>query len=292
MKDKIVMISGAASGLGYATAHKLALMGATTILLDRSEHKLHEVRQALNRSTQNPNIDYLAADLSLMSEVRRVVNTFSEFYDRLDVLINNVGVICPTLEYTLEGHEKTIATNHYSWFLMTHLLADHLGNSPEPRIINVASDDHKQAKFDLSDINCEKNFNPLLAYANSKLAMISSTYQLAKKLENTHITINCVHPGYAKTQLTDSIKKRSIGSRLMDWSQKKLSPASATKVQMHLATSGEVQGVNGKYWNEECKAVKTSRDSYDEIFALRIWKHTEEVVGLHQSQNQEDHSYT
>ncbi|MEL6256486.1 MAG: SDR family NAD(P)-dependent oxidoreductase [Bacteroidota bacterium] len=290
MKDKIVMISGAASGLGYATAHKLALMGATTILLDRSEHKLHEVRQKLNRSTQNPNIDYLAADLSLMSEVRRVVETFSEFYDHLDVLINNVGVICPTLEYTLEGHEKTIATNHYSWFLMTHLLADHLGNSPEPRIINVASEDHQQAKLDLSDINCEKNFNPLLAYANSKLAMISSTYQLAKKLENTHITINCLHPGYAKTRLNDSIRKRSISSRLADWSQKKLSPTTATKVQLHLATSGEVKGVNGKYWNEECQVVKTSRDSYDEIFALRIWKHTEEVVGLHQ--NQEDHSYT
>jgi NAD(P)-dependent dehydrogenase (short-subunit alcohol dehydrogenase family) len=256
MKDKIVLITGATSGIGKATAMALAKQGAHVIIHGRSETKLKVVQQEIISVCGHTRVDTLMANLFLLSEVRRMAASFNEKYDRLDVLINNAGVMMgKEREETSEGREKTIAINLLAPVLLTTLLMDMLRQSSQARIINVSSSAHKQnAKPDFNDWECNKRYGPFRAYGNAKLFLILYSQRLAKQLPS-NITVNTLHPGAIATNF-------SVDSNLggfINFSGKiarrffKTAEQGADTV-IYLASSPEVNGVTGEYFIDRKQA--------------------------------------
>ncbi len=195
MKDKIILITGATSGIGKAAALALAKQGAHLILHGREGRKANATKQEIVSQTGNTAVDVVLADLSLLAETRRLAKELLQRYPRLDVLINNAGVMMGRQrEVTAEGYEVTLAVNFLTPVLLTALLLPLLQKSPEGRIINVASSAHKQsARTDFLDWQLEHGYNPMRAYGNAKLFLILATQRMAKM--GLPVTVNTMHPG-------------------------------------------------------------------------------------------------
>jgi len=206
MKNKRILITGSTSGIGRASAKELAKMGANIVLVSRNEEKLKTQVEELKKATNNESIDYIQGDLSSLADIRKVAEIYRNRYTELDVLLNNAGLIVPDHRTTTDGYEYTFALNHLGYFLLTGLLLDLLKKSSTARIVSVSSSAHKAGKINFNDINFEKGYNSFAAYSQSKLANVLFTYELAEKLKNTNITVNCLHPGVVNTNFGNDYK--------------------------------------------------------------------------------------
>jgi NAD(P)-dependent dehydrogenase (short-subunit alcohol dehydrogenase family) len=269
MKGKIVMITGANSGIGKAASLALARMGATVVMVARNEERGEAARAEIIRESGNSSVDLLLADLSSLESVRQLVTEFQKEYSKLHVLVNNAGLFNQRRHVTTDGYENTFATNYLASFLLTNLQLGLLKASAPSRIINVSSVGHYNGHINFDDLNLEKEYGGWKAYGQSKLALVLFTHELAKKLQGNGVTINAVHPGTVAT----NIWTRPFGPAGFITALPKLfmaSPEKGAETIVYLASSPEAQSLSGEYL-EKLKVKKSSEESYDEEIAQRLW---------------------
>ena len=282
MTGKVVMVTGATNGIGQAAALELATMGATVVLIGRNSQKLAQTVSDIKRDSGHDNVHSFRADLSVMDEIRTLAATFKQQFDRLDVLLNNAGVILSQRQLSQDGYELTFATNHLNYFLLTHLLLDVLKASAPARIVNVSSDAHRSAAifdFDNLDGSNAYGMGGFRAYGQSKLANVLFTRELARRLAGSGVTANAVHPGTINTGFGKNnggmmgLVMRVIGPLLLK------SPEEGAKTLVYLASSPEVDGVTGEYFTD-CNSVAPSVAAQDDDSAKRLWAISAEMTGL------------
>ncbi|MBD0354155.1 MAG: SDR family NAD(P)-dependent oxidoreductase, partial [Rubrobacteraceae bacterium] len=205
MGEKVCLITGATSGIGKATAMGLANMGASVVMVGRDRGKGEAVMAETKEKSGNASVDLMLADVSSQEEIRRLADEFKEAYPLLDVLINNAGVFRSKRLTTADGIEMTFAVNHLAYFLLTNLLLDVLKASAPSRIVNVSSGEQRNGSIDFDDLQGEKGYKGAKAYSQSKLATVLFTYELARRLEGTGVTANCLHPGVVGTNFGSGV---------------------------------------------------------------------------------------
>ncbi|NND10614.1 MAG: SDR family oxidoreductase [Flavobacteriaceae bacterium] len=275
MTNKICVISGATSGIGKETAKALALKGAHVVVVGRNMKRCARTVKTIKKKTGNTNVDYLCADLSDLSQVRDLAKQLKQDYPRIDVLINNAGAFYdPRLE-TADGYEMTLALNYLSPFLLTTLLIDSLKASEQGRIVNVASSSHYVGKINFEDIQYTKNYHAIPVYAQSKLALVLFTKELAERLKDTKITVNTLCPGLVAT----NFRKNNGWLRfyVRKFVKKELTAVEGSQTMIYLATSPEVAGITGDYFEKE-KQKKSSDLSYDKELAKKLWEVGEPMI--------------
>lgn len=279
MRGKVCLVTGATSGIGRVTARELAKQGATVVVSGRDRRKAEATVEEIKSQTGNGAVEYLLADLSSQKEIRALVREFESRYGRLDVLVNNAGAIFTEYGETGDGIERTFAVNHLNYFLLTNLLLDRLKASAPSRIINVASGAHQSAELDFDDLGTKRDYGFMKAYGRSKLANVMFTYELARRLEGTGVTANALHPGAVAT---------NFGSNNTAWYARPIlaifrlfatTPEKGAETPVYLASSTEVEGVSGEYFTNK-KPVASSKASYDQEAAGRLWRISEELTGL------------
>ncbi|RSK46081.1 SDR family oxidoreductase [Hymenobacter perfusus] len=278
----IALVTGATSGIGEVTARELVQQGYHVVLLARNATKAARTRQQLQKLAQpGTRVDVLLCDLSDLSQVRRAAEEFNQRYARLDVLVNNAGLVFGAeRETSVNGHEMTLATNHLGPFLLTSLLLEKLRQSSAARIINVASMAHKFAKPDLADLNATRSYSPMRAYANSKLFNILFTQELARQLRQrsiSNITTNSLHPGVVAS---------NFGSN-STWFTRAFYKAAApfmttsedgAQTSIYLATSPEVADISGGYFAKK-KPEPVKSEFNTEANVQQLWQQSEQLVG-------------
>ena len=279
MNGKVCMITGANSGIGKETARELSRMGATIIMLCRNEKKGKVSLEDIKSDTKNDKIELFIADLEKPETIKQMVKKFKEKYDRLDVLVNNAGLILLKHQLNENGIERTLAINHIGHFILTSLLLDLLKASAPSRIINVSSAGHTMAKLNFDDLMLKKKFGPLRAYGNSKLANLLFTYELSRKLEDTNVTVNAVHPGWVRSNFGQPDTNKFVNFFYMLMSPFMINPQKGARTSIYLASSPEVKQTTGKYFTK-CKAIKSSKLSYNPEVQRKLWEITEKLTGI------------
>jgi len=278
MHDKVCMITGATSGIGLVTAQALARKGATVIVVARNPERGAATVSRIQRETGNHTVECMIADLSVQAQVRQLATEVQGRFARLDLLINNAGALFGQRQVSAEGIEITFALNHLAYFLLTNLLLDRLQASASARIVNVSSEAHRRARLDFADVQGRHHYRGWRAYAQSKLANILFTYELARRLEGTAVVTNVLHPGFVATNFGRN--NRSITAALWRILQlAAISPEQGAETIIYLASSAEVKDVTGKYFVKQ-KAVRSSEASYDRAAAERLWQVSAELTGL------------
>jgi len=278
MTGKICLVTGGNSGIGKATAIGLAKMGATVVIVSRSREKGEIAVNDIIGKSENKNVEMIQADMSSQDSIHQLADEFKAQHKKLHLLINNAGVYLTKRTTTPDGFESTFAVNHLGPFLLTSLLLDILKASAPSRIVNVTSDAHKGANIHFDDLQGEKRFSGWQAYGQSKLAMILYTHELAKKLEGTGVTVNSAHPGVVRTNFAKNNGGLvMLGFRFLGMFF--ISPDSAAKRILYVATSPDLDGVTGKYF-AKMHEVKSSQGSYDDDSAKRLWQVSEQLAHL------------
>ena len=278
MDGKVVLITGGTSGIGEAAATALAEMGAKVVVTGRNREKGENAVEEIRCESGNEKVALMLADLAVQAEVRRLAEEFKERYDRLDVLINNAGLIQSRRTKTPDGIETTLAINHLAPFLLTNLLLDFLKKSTPSRIITVSSEAERWGKMDLDDLQSERRYRGFPVYGKTKLANIMFTYELAERLRSTGVTANCMHPGSVNTQFGKN--NRSPGVLLFRAFKPFMrAPEQGADTLIYLAASPEVEGMTGKYLSDR-KVKASSDESYDESLRKKLWEASEELTGL------------
>lgn len=279
MQNKIVMVTGATDGIGKVTARVLVEKGAQVIVVGRNRAKTEKTVAEIKQKTGRESVDYLLADFASPTEIHQLATQFQARYDRLDVLVNNAGTMMISRKETADHLETTFAVNHLGPFLLTNLLLDLIKASAPARIVNVSSGAHKGQALDFDDLQMERSYQGMVAYGRSKLANLYFTYELARQLAGTGVTVNALHPGFVATNLgSDNIPligglvKRVINLVAMNVEK-------GAQTSIYLASAPEVDGVTGKYF-VDCRPVSSSPVSYDETAARRLWQISETLTGL------------
>jgi len=279
MRGKVCLVTGGSSGIGKATALGLANMGATVIVVGRDRSRGEAAVTEIKQKSNNDAVDLMLADLSSQASIRRLAEEdFKDRYEQLHVLINNAGVFTSKHTVTLDGIETTFAVNHLAPFLLTNLLLDVLKASAPTRIINITSSGERSGTINFDNLQGESRYSGFRAYNQSKLAMILFTYELARKLEGTGVTVNCVHPGVVVTNLGRG-SSGAFGLLLRLMRPFFSSPEKGAETPIYLASSLEVEGVSGKYFAKKAEA-KSSELSYDAATARRLWQVSAELTKL------------
>ena len=277
MSGRVCVVTGATRGIGRATADGLARLGATVVLVARRKVDGENVSQEITGTTGSPTA-VVAADLSSQASIRSAAEEIGARFSRVHVLINNAGIITRRREVTADGIELQFAVNHLAYFLLTNLLLEPLRAAAPSRIVNVSSGAHSGATLDFDDLQSERKYSAVGVYSRTKLANILFTYELARRLQGTGVTANCLHPGVVGTKLladymgvpvAGGALARTFGS----------SPEEGAATSIYLATAPELENVSGKYF-EGRRERRSSRESYDEAAARRLWDVSERLTGL------------
>jgi retinol dehydrogenase-14 len=281
MSGKTVVVTGANSGIGFETAAALAGAGATVTITGRDASKTEAAARSLSERAGGAVVDAAVFDLSSMESVRRGAAELLERLPRIDVLVNNAGAVLGTRQETVDGLERTFATNHLGPFLLTVLLLDRLKESAPSRIVNVSSAAHNGAPrgLDFDDLQSTRGYRGMKAYSASKLANIYFTVELARRLEGTGVTANCLHPGTVATGFARDGDTRLLRIGVAIASPFMLSPARGAETSIYLASSPEVEGVSGRYF-ARCRPRQPSRAARDSEAARRLWEVSERLAGL------------
>ncbi len=279
LAGKEIVVTGATDGIGKVTARELAKMGASVTIVGRDAAKGETVVRELRQAAGHDRVGFVSGDLATQKGVRAAASAIKGRLKKLDVLVNNAGAMFMKREVTEDGIERTFALNHLGYFLLTHELLDLLKASAPARIVTVASAAHQGAKLDMNDLQNAKNYSGLRAYGQSKLANIYFTYELARRLQGTNVTANCLHPGFVASRFgnnTGGIFRLMIG-----WAKlvAAISEDNGAKTSVYLASSPEVQGVSGKYF-DKCAAVPSSAVSNDVDIARALWRESERLTRI------------
>lgn len=277
--NKIILVTGATSGIGKAAATAFASQGHTVIAVGRSPEKTRQVVAQIQAVTGSQNLHSLLADFSDLQQVRALAQTVQENFPRLDVLLNNAGGYYNFRVIASSGMEMTLHVNHLAPFLLTNLLLDLLRRSGPSRIVNVASNAHFSSEGNFDDLAYRRFYFGFTAYKRSKLANVLFTYELARRMAGSSITVNALHPGFVDTNIF------RIGIPIVDPLIRLVASRSALTVEqgadnsIYLSTSPEVEGITGKYFDER-QPIRSSPLTYDENLARRLWEVSEEKAGL------------
>jgi NAD(P)-dependent dehydrogenase (short-subunit alcohol dehydrogenase family) len=277
MRGKICLVTGATSGIGKVTAAALAAQGAEVVIVGRNLQKTQATAQQVRTETGNDSVRYLLADFSDLGQVRDLAVNFKKQYSQLDVLVNNAGAYFNTRRKTSYGVEATFLVNHLAPFLLTNLLLEPIQNSAPARIVNVASNAHLNGTMDLNDLELKNFYFGFSAYGRSKLANVLFTYELSRRLTDSGVTVNALHPGGVATNIFST--DFSIFGPAIKWivGRFTLTPEQGADNTIYLATSPEVEGVTGKYFVKR-KAVTSAPISYDEKLARQLWEISEKIT--------------
>ncbi|MCB0221333.1 MAG: SDR family oxidoreductase [Chrysiogenetes bacterium] len=277
MKDKIVVITGANSGIGKAAATDLARKGAHVVMLCRNQSKAEAAREEIRRDSGSDTVDFIQADLASFDSIRQAAAQVQKDYPRIDVLLNNAGLMLSKRSETADGFEMQFGTNHLGPFLLTNLLLQTLKDSGPARIVNVASAAHWGGKIKFDDLNMSKGrYIGFLQYCHTKLMNILFTRELARRIEGTRLTTNCLHPGGVNTNFAagqapgflDGIVRSAM-----------ITPEQGARTSVYLASDPAAANVSGEYF-AKCKKAMSSRRSKNMADALRLWTVSEQLVGL------------
>jgi NAD(P)-dependent dehydrogenase (short-subunit alcohol dehydrogenase family) len=280
MQGRICMVTGANSGIGKATALELAQMGATVVMVCRDRARGEEARSEITTTSRNTAVDLLLADLSSQQSIRQLVENFQHHYTQLHVLINNAGAAFPgRRRQTVDGLEMTFAVNYLAPFLLTHLLLDVLKASAPARIVNVSSAAHKSGSILLDDLQAEKLYRPMRTYPQAKLAVVLFTYELARRLQGTGVTANCLHPGFVATNFAQSDGGPAVRLLVKVIGSFGASPHEGAKTSIYLASSPHVEGVTGQYFVKSIPR-RSAAISYDESLQRQLWELSAKLVNL------------
>src|SRR6266852_6651301 len=279
MQGKICMVTGANSGIGKATALALAQMGATVVLVCRDRARGKEARSEITTKSKNNAVDLMQADLSSQQSIRQLVEHFKQRYTHLHVLINNAGAAFPGRRETVDGLEMTFAVNYLAPFLLTNLLLDMLKASAPARIVNVSSHSHEAGYIQMDDLQEEKHYSNMRAYGQSKLAVVLFTYELARRLQGTGVTANCLHPGFVATHFAQRDGGPAFRLLVKLIGSFGASPQEGAKTSIYLACSPEVEGVTGHYFVKSIPR-RSAAISYDESLQRHLWEQSAQLVNV------------
>lgn len=281
LEGKICLITGANSGIGKVTALQLARMGATVVLVSRDLARGERVRQEIRQQSGSQSVDLLKADLASQEDIRRLAREFQQHYQHLHLLINNAGGVFPNRGNSPDGIERTFAVNYLAPFLLTNLLLETLKASAPARIVNVGSDAHYMRAADPDDWRMERGgYRMMRAYAQSKLALVLFTYALERRLRETGVTVNVLHPGVVATNIWAQPLPRflhPLGALIARFFA--VSPQEGARTTLYLASAPEVEGVSGKYY-EMSKEKQSARISYDQEVQESLWTLSEQMTHL------------
>ncbi len=283
MRGKTVVITGANSGIGLETAAALAAMGARVVVTARNADKGRAAVAAIGQRTGgDAQVQLVVFDLADLSSVRRGAAEILEVAPRIDVLVNNAGVVLSERSETVDGLETTFATNHFGPFLLTNLLLERIESSSPARIVTVASTAHNTARkgVPFDDLQSTRHYRGLQVYGESKLANMLFTLELARRLEGVGVTANSLHPGTVRTGYGRGGDARgflAFGIRLAG--PFFLSPAKGARTSIYLSSSPEVENVTGQYF-VKCRPHRPRRWALDAEAARHLWEVSERVTGL------------
>jgi NAD(P)-dependent dehydrogenase (short-subunit alcohol dehydrogenase family) len=279
MAGKIVAITGANAGIGKETAVELARMGATVVMTSRDPGRGADALADVRTRSGSTDVALLPLDLADLASVRTFADELLSGYERLDVLVDNAGLVMAERTETVEGFETTFGVNHLGHFYLTNLLLDRLQASAPSRIVVVSSHAHKMARRGLNfdDLQSTGRYRGFDTYAKSKLANIYFTRELARRLAGTGVTVNAVHPGYVASRFGRDGDMRfepllKLGARLLA-----ISPEQGARTSVYLASSPEVEGSTGGYY-VKCKPAAISKQAKDDIAAKRLWDASDDLL--------------
>lgn len=276
LSGKTIIVTGANSGIGKFAVRGLAKMGASVIMVARSRERGEKALQEVKTASASNNVRLMLCDLSSQVSIREFAAAFESENDRLDVLLNNAGANYFKRHESVDGLELTFSLNHMGYFVLTNLLLNIIKASAPARIINVSSDEHRVDRIAFDDLQREQDYG-VKVYAETKLMNVLFTYELARRLEGTGVTVNTMHPGFTRT----NFGRRDNGllgkffvpvARLFG-----RSPERGAETAIYLASSPEVEGVTAKYFVDK-QAVPTADLSYDEAVQARMWDVSEAAL--------------
>jgi NAD(P)-dependent dehydrogenase (short-subunit alcohol dehydrogenase family) len=278
MEGKTCVITGASSGIGKVSAEQLSSMGASVVMVCRNRGRGERAKAEVEARSGSRSVELMLADMASLDSVRAFARVFEESRGSLHVLLNNAGVVRLRRSLTADGFETTFQVNYLSPFLLTNLLLPSLKRSAPSRIVNVSSVAHYGSHIDLGDLQLERGYRVMRAYSQSKLALVLFTHELARRLEGTGVTANCLHPGVVATNMWGN----ALGPASFLGKVTKLfflSPEKGARTQVYLASSPEVETVSGEYFEPKGKK-RSSTESYDQALAARLWDASAAMVGL------------
>jgi NAD(P)-dependent dehydrogenase (short-subunit alcohol dehydrogenase family) len=279
MQGKVVVITGASSGIGQVAAERLAGQGARLVLVARDRARGEATLARLRE--RGPGVAHRAhyADLSLMGETRRVAAEIAAAEPRVDVLINNAGALFNTRRVTADGLELTFATNHVAYAVLTHGLRECLVARAPSRVINTASDAHRGATLAFDDLQAAQGYSGFKVYGRSKLCNILYTRELARRWAGTGVTANSLHPGFVATRFGD--QSGGLFSYVVRAAKlfAATSPEKGAETLVYLASSPEVAAISGGYFYK-CTLAQPTREAQDDAAARRLWSETERLAGI------------
>jgi NAD(P)-dependent dehydrogenase (short-subunit alcohol dehydrogenase family) len=278
IQGKVVVITGATSGIGRIAAEKLAGEGACIVMVARDRVRAEETLARLRELAPGAAHRVHYADLSLIAEVKKVGAEIAAAEPRIDVLVNNAGSMFGRRLLTAEGLERTFALNHMSYFVLTQCLRQGLVATAPARIVNTASNAHLRATLDFSDLQTKNGYVPTLAYSRSKLCNILFTRELGRRLAGTGVTANCLHPGFVAT----NFGQRNAG--LFGWGMRlamlfAARPEPGADTIVHLATSPAIANISGRYFYNS-REIVPSPAAQDDAVAARLWWESEKIAGF------------
>lgn len=276
-KGKTIIVTGGTDGIGAATVRALATQEANVVIVGRNRAKAEDLIDDIASQTHGVKLGFLQCDLSSLASIRAAGAEILASQPRIDVLINNAGGFFAKRELTVDGYERTFALNHLAYALLTDIVLKRLKASAPARVVSVASGVHATGVLRFDDLMGEKRFGGWNAYCNSKLANVAWTYALARRLQGSGVTANCLHPGFVASQFGKN--NRGITGMALGFAQRfgALSVTDGAKTSVYLATSPEVERVSGRYFHE-CRQTRSSSASHDEAAQEKLFGATEAIL--------------
>ena len=276
MMDKTVLITGGTSGIGKETALGLARMNATLVIVGRDKERTIRAVDEIRRTSGNDKVDHYLCDMASLAEVRKLASDFLSDHSRLDVLFNNAGAINSKRSLSQDGYELTFAVNHLAHFLLTDLLLDILKKNAPSRVVITSSAAANISHMHFDDLMLERNYTGFKAYGQSKLANQLFTFELARRLHQTGVTANCLHPGTVKTGFAMN-NSGALKAGMALFRPFMISAKKAAETPIYLASSPEVQDVTGKYFVKK-KEKEPPKMATGLEAALRLWEISERLT--------------
>jgi len=276
---KTIVVTGGTSGIGEVAAIRLAEKGARIVLVARDKVRAEATMAKLKRA--NPSAAHAVhfADLSSIAEMKRVASEIAAAEPAIDVLINNAGAVFTTRQESVDGLEMTFAVNHMAYFVVTDVLLPKLKATPGARIVSTASMAHSSGKIDFDDLQMRKSYSTFRAYGTSKLMNILFTRELARRLEGSGVTANCLHPGGVATRFGSNNSGLLAAIFKVAISLVGISPEKGAQTIIHLASSPDVATISGKYFYK-CKVIQPTAAAQNDADAKQLWDVSAKIAGL------------